>query len=1446
MESKEISYRLMLGIHDNVFNNDKDYTKDFTCTIQAEDNTLYDNSHVIRKDYILNYFKDEINEYITKNNITIKDIEINSYDVASLTENVEVYFESNDAEGYDFHPSIMAYIKATALNIAKPILNGVLIDDIVIKWSWEDDGYIHQLYDESDNLIKTIPLGVTSYIEDNLKYDTGYTRKLISTNSSSTSEFSNAITVYTAKERKITNLTKYTERINDNYVTAPMNIINERLKAFKSGIGDRNDCLLTKKNNQEINTKTNILFSVYGDRHETIDYYPKVNFGYRYTLKGKYLEYTRAGHIKYKIGSIPKTSVRVRLYRYVVRPVKVKWTVSALCVYLTKSGSNIVSRQKEFSVSGTYSLAADNNYASYNSNGFATMNSINKNVNGKTLKTIISEVANQDPDIKAIPSSLTKYKQFVYYRITDDYATNNGDVYNNLAGQSISDEGTFRITNTEYNGKKISDNDVLQAKGVANAQLYEYELIKDIDLSKTNTEIFNPMELNHELHCVCNRNLTYNGPGIITKVELIGSYKNVSLTTNNDGSYLNLNESYSKELEYNFSNNNFNKIVSIKDLFGNMNDTDRDFINIITVEDCTPNIYFNNSKIKKGQVITLTENANSNLVFESKRYAVEKEHTDVMPSLDEECLHGTVNGIEDKNIKTNCGKKDFIVQCPKFYLPQGLYDIEYGIKLEGATDPFGQTINYFFASSMKKVSNIGEDIITFGCEATKAKSILITDKIFETKVPVHITSKYDIGVQAEYNLQDTSIINKYYKFTAKAESENHEIIIVYCDENITPINSSFLINAIVKYTQYPGAKWNPSIHNGYYYINQHEYFIYSNYNAKDGKAKLQIIPEEQIKTDIVSFTLKIVTDNKMEYEKSFNYKIKLDATKYEIADSINDLIKDWLNKMGYTLKNIDTITTSNVDNRINVFNTSNVISTDESPDLKTVFDTWEKIAVGANQYQSQISAWKWDETQKKMFSTVNSDILIGFHGPTKTKKYKALLRVSGNDHSDNDWIGFIIAFRRINGIGHMLMAVRSLNSSQIDEDPINDWGIYYNTTNNKDTWESALGKRIAVANKKFETVTGNEIWSDFYPEGSYIKIERDENKIIAYCSPFGQEEISEDSKIELSLNSGDLQIFKEPSSYGFCCLSQNCSTFDKISITDSSMVNKPVTIASKRVETETVYKNKIELTNENNDANILPQQFAPIVVENQNEDVLQHIENISGDNENLTINENIIVENETKTIMLKFNNIDLNTLKVQINDNDTTAYNLVNNALIFNEDVKPKTVIKCSYKLIDTFAVNYDIENKAINITINSDKDFSKPIVNYEHSLTTNLKSLDHLSLNPVYNTDYEGFFYIDYDKHDPYTLNMYSTAKSMFCKLNDTLRIYIEVLDFNGNPVENENIEVQCKYGNVLCDSYVTDINGVVALTYTAPLTVCKETIVARCKELSTSININIKEREL
>lgn len=1437
MNTLNIKYLISVVIFDNTRKKEMKFKKEFNKDIVANEDAMYDNYHVVSKKYILDYFTEEIREYTNKTGIESditgdSNLLVNEFEIFSLTDDVEIFFENEeDPEQFTLYPTIKVYIPPKSRKLDKPTLRGKLIDDITIKWEWNDDGCAHYLVDEYKNVLAQVPLGVSEYIESGLEYGKNYTRMLVSFNSKVTSDYSAKVTILTSKSKTENgDLVNYSETRNTGYEEEVIEPEHERMTAFKSGVGHGNDLLVVKGHSDGIDVRSELDFDLYGYGDETISFYPKVSFAYRHTFKANWLERVRDGLLKIRTLGYPHEKSRIRLYRYAVKPLTITYKVqgSVSYKYTTGSGENERVRAKTETVSftGTYNLSDTLSNVEYNSQGFARMKPVRETLLGGT--GILSRLGQECSGTYSGGFD----KEWFNVRILDNYNCDKMEPWRDTMGTGA--DGTFRIC-SDTDGK-VTNSHKLIAIGHADAQLYEIEIFKEAEFNMWDNggdyTIYNSTDFAKPLKNVADRSQTYSGSNIVTKAEAVYKGLNTRVNLNSDSVTLTITKTLDSGIKtYTFTNENHTVSFRYKDLFtDNLPDDYTSMYRFRTEILADPaafhNIYYKSkTQLSPGDIISEFVTANNNLQFEAKSYEVERVHTEIFPPANEEPLHGVVNGREDEFIRKHYGKDDFIIKAHAFPLHNKFYNLTFGVQLSDV-NPHAAKVDCIMATSGGTTTNLNEDVITFSSSYTQDKKIPITGVVSSKVVEAHLTDEYDHKVDTEMHI-DRSITSVYDRFELEVKSKNPEVIVVTNTKNVPITGGTVNVSSVVKALRHPSSKWSPSVHNGYYYINQHEHYICSESKPISQKN----VEVDKIGYGTVSFNVVVTTQTGSKITKGYSFKIKFDEKEYVVVDDIVALIEPWLETMGITREDIKNLELVQLDNDTIIDCTSESINVDNSPDMAEIFNSWLRFSHGKPQYENEKNSWAWNNETKKIECQINSNNYIGFISNDKVEKYKARVRVTSRCTWDNDMMGFVIAYLRdTDGTEYTLSAVRDLNNNN------SQWRVLYNY--------GLSGYFVAGNNSSRLSPVAGTIWSQYLPQGSVIQVERNKNIVRVACSDAGSNVINPDSMIEIDLSSSKFSKLNQPCSYGFSCHSQTYCTFDEIEIIDYKNVIGPVTAKSKETLIIKEVTDYVDIDDNTLTISPIPQQFSPIMVESEKYGIHEYVENLNCNESNEYIEQDFVVNSKDKLVTLDYSNIDESSIIVTLNYIITNKFTVKNNVIIFDNYLNEGDVLNIKYKVKNSFTVNYDFDNDRVLLNFNSDENVGVAKVSYETNVDDNLLVLNHLSFNPIHNTDYSGFVYLTNDMEEPKYVKIHISVKSLFRNVKDRVRVYVQVLDKYYNPVENERVALTCSKGSLLVDNNMTDINGVVAATYTCPDTLGKVTFSATCNGIVDTKEINIKER--
>lgn len=293
---------------------------------------------------------------------------------------------------------------------------------------------------------------------------------------------------------------------------------------------------------------------------------------------------------------------------------------------------------------------------------------------------------------------------------------------------------------------------------------------------------------------------------------------------------------------------------------------------------------------------------------------------------------------------------------------------------------------------------------------------------------------------------------------------------------------------------------------------------------------------------------------------------------------------------------------------------------------------------------------------------------------------------------------------------------------------------------------------------------------------------------------------------------------------------------------DPIIANKPVIVKSTRSIED------IELK-DNNQCGVLvtpqsgkfievspiPQQFSPIIIQEEDENGMiiipyRQVYFLKKENEFGLDNVEEFESLGFKTIYLKNINIDETSTTVRVNGNLVENYKLETNVLIFDEEIPKGDTISVTYRIKNSFAINYDYENDKVLISLHGE-DFYHKIkkvrIFYETSKDSRLRELKHIALNPIHNPSYGGYIYISDEVQEPFECSIVIGDNMVYANGLDTTNVLVLVKDKYGNPIENINVRAIVGLGKLDKEEKATDINGIARFIYTSYVGDCIDKVV-------------------
>lgn len=345
-----IKYEMLITVLNLIDDSTSKFSKQFEKDIEAfTDSMLYNNHHILESDvYILDMFKDEIEAYCTALGIEEESVQLDEFEMASLTDRVDVYFEFSTAENeMSMKPTLKCYIHPKNDMLKVPELVGEAYDSTTIIWTWpKDEGYAHYLIEEpiditdedsKDKIVAHLPIGVNSYTETNLEPDTAYTRRLINYTDEQTSSPSAPCTVMTETVTPVHSLEEYNVPKNYDFTTDDSErfMDTERFKAFHSGVGDFSDLKVYKQMDADFYQKFKAYFEITGRRIQREKRYDQVGFNYKVCLEAMETINEQEGEVTFDVNVYPREWITIEDYMWATKPINIKAKLQAT-VFLRK------------------------------------------------------------------------------------------------------------------------------------------------------------------------------------------------------------------------------------------------------------------------------------------------------------------------------------------------------------------------------------------------------------------------------------------------------------------------------------------------------------------------------------------------------------------------------------------------------------------------------------------------------------------------------------------------------------------------------------------------------------------------------------------------------------------------------------------------------------------------------------------------------------------------------------------------------------------------------------------------------------------------------------------------------------------------------------------------------------------------------------------------------
>lgn len=1478
----EVKYRVTVKIKNKINLKEFIFEKDFKYKIENEKDYVYGNIHTISKGYILDLFKEETETYTKSNNITQNDITICSFYVSTYNDGLDIYFENEEEDSFTLFPALKVYVPDEKVVLIPPVLSSKIIDDNSIMWIWDNLDYPVCINDINNETIAQIPSGIGYYIEKNLKNNWTYSRYAYYFEKSNKSENSNVSINTTQKQNKDTTLRNFS--ITEKYEFDKKNLetLEERNKYFKSGVGDGLDLLVSKQLDDSFNEQYNLNVNIYSTESEVIQRYAQVNFDYYFKASAKRTIATREGSCTVKGTAYEIQEGHFRVYKYASKPVEFMYRFKVDLIYYVSNNGVYQRVTQEYTTVPRFDFLKS--LVEYNKETKqAELKEIKAyKLSDKTVKEIVlNDLMITNPEIyKNMLSGMGYW--ITLRKVEDDYSFNiGGNRYSNSVHREFSDtkEGTVYLACE--NGTDLQLDSIPYLFGFAEAQLFHGEEIiyKQITSEEDDKNINPKDEAVFDLHCVSDPNYVYDGDrsNIKTIAEVVDKSKGMGVTIVGDKITINSKTTYyTPVLTYDFTDQDNYSNVVMRRVFEDIILNEKVIYNFrFEILDIKGEISvgkfansWRQSKVKVGDIISVRGNYRDSFKLESEEHDKDIEVVNIIPDVlnGENYLKGIVNGVREDNV--TLGKKDLVVRMPEFnFVKLKYFDIKYEAVVT-TLKPENALVNVEFEYSNEPNAGYYNNCeVRFSSEYvkkfTEEREQLVSIEKFNNLSLNTLKEKY---IRLKLNNPNIDGKNDFKKIKFKAFSDNNDVAVIGYTEDydLTNVNnnSKIPITVSVKGVQNSTSQWSPRIHNGFYYLNQDEYYLYCN-------SRLQAKYYNDLETikEFVSYLVQIELKNDKHVQNSYNFKLnkKNDFISNDDMFYFKDnklFVKPVFQAEDYKefksttyfsqhiifnkkVDKIDSLSWDQVvpgNSRLDVY----IRQYDENKDKWT---SWVKIKQGEIpnlEFPTYAVQFRVDFVPVAITTMEDKEFIFNDFNDYEKYADKDLCKnvIYGGDYLTTSprskagcYVTKVIDYGRESNIkcalhhmfefeSHVEMAFSSISEEAVKNSPIfrplmknetvrarwvrykvflaGDEDVYlfyiHSTVPVTRSFEPGFGKLKLKAKSNSDSVgfTLNRVYSFLLPYDTdgYLVTKNLKKDIIKDLKELNYDEytlgdfnvspITNDIKITLN-NNGDGSMYIKSNS-----LRQRIVPTEFIVVEDSKVITSP-----------------------------LPKQFSPITIEDEYGVSYYNVPFFDDKNNNILDNtETFIIDKDynNNKILLNYNEIDTRFLEVKINEKIIKDFEVYNNIIDLDKycnNLLIKDKIEVSYRIKNSFIANYDIENNKVKIELNSEKPITKAIICYETEDKTNKIPINHLSLNPIYNSDFSGFIYIDDKFYSAKKIEIINNNKYLVGNTKEKCRMYCKITDKNGNAVSDEEVEIYARYGKIICDDNKSDINGVVGFTY-------------------------------
>lgn len=244
----------------------------------------------------------------------------------------------------------------------------------------------------------------------------------------------------------------------------------------------------------------------------------------------------------------------------------------------------------------------------------------------------------------------------------------------------------------------------------------------------------------------------------------------------------------------------------------------------------------------------------------------------------------------------------------------------------------------------------------------------------------------------------------------------------------------------------------------------------------------------------------------------------------------------------------------------------------------------------------------------------------------------------------------------------------------------------------------------------------------------------------------------------------------------------------------------------------------------------IPQAGSPILITNAQGTQLRqvHFRDSTTGEPTLTNIEKLKAD-ETRYVFLEHIGIDEKSLHIWalLDEKWVEIHNVkvVENRVVLPHLLIPETDIRVTYKLKDSFCVNYNYSPKTnvAQITLHTtfdqeEKETRRLDIRYETNEQHAYYDAREVNLNPLHSKIGSGFLYLTDEVFPPKKLEARANPTMLYHGKQDRVTVHGYVKDEFGNPVVGERVDFSVTAGTLEVINPISDMNGMVMAIYTAP----------------------------